>query len=81
MSRTMGRIVNKAVALFTNVRDRQRGRPLRQRNNNLLINVLDAGATSPCENSSTAIDEFNTPDPTRAEAFVSEKSVPHIAAR
>jgi hypothetical protein len=28
-----------------------------------------------------AIDEFNTPDPTRAEAFVSEKSVPHIAAR
>jgi hypothetical protein len=29
----------------------------------------------------TAIDEFNTPDPTRAEAFVSEKSVPHVAAR
>jgi len=52
MSRTMGRIVNKAVALFTNVRDRQRGRPLRQRDNNLLINVLDAEATSPCENSS-----------------------------
>jgi hypothetical protein len=40
------------------------------------VNVVDAGPTSLLSD-----DERDTPAATRTEAFVSEKSVSHIAAR
>jgi hypothetical protein len=54
--------------------------PLRLRNCDLLLNVLDAGPTSAHEEL-LSDDERNTPEPTRAEAFAGEKPVSHIAAR
>ena len=54
--------------------------PLRLHNCDSLVNVLDAGPTSPREEL-LSDDERDTPAPTRTDAFVSEKSVSHIAAR
>jgi hypothetical protein len=49
---------------------------LRQRNCNLVLNVP---AVQPREKLLLQ-DEFDTPEPTRAETFVSQKEVSHIAA-
>jgi len=50
------------------------------RNSNSLVNAPDAGLTSPHEEL-LSDDERGTPELTRTDVFVSEKSVSHIAAR
>jgi hypothetical protein len=72
------RINNKAVVLHTNPRD-EGAHPLRLRNCNSLVNALDAAPTSPREEL-LSDDERGTPEPTRTDAFVSEKSVSDFAA-
>ena len=54
--------------------------PLREYDCRLLPQALEDGATSPSEEL-LSDDEFDAPGPARAESFVSEKPVAHIAAR
>jgi hypothetical protein len=59
---------------------RRRVQSLRVHNCHSLVNVLDAGPPSPHEEL-LSDDEHDTPEPTRTDAFVGEKSVSRIAAR
>ena len=78
VERSGGKLTTDPVLLHTNLQDERH--PLRQRNCNLLLNVLDAGPTSPREDLLSDA-ERDTPEPTRTDAFVSEKAVSNIAAR
>jgi hypothetical protein len=70
---------NKGVVLRTDP-PRRRVHPLGLRNCNSLVNALDAGLFSPL-GKLLSEDERGTPEPIPTDAFVSEKSVSHIAAR
>ena len=50
------------------------------RNCSSLVNALDAGLTSP-RGEFLSEDKRGTPEPNRADAFISEKSVSHSVAR
>jgi hypothetical protein len=59
---------------------RRRVHPLRLDSCSYLVNVLDAGPTSPREEH-LSDDERDPSEPTRTEAYASDKSVSHNAAR